>query len=320
MVDINEYCKYPIRFQHLPETTRTHFDYICDLKKNFNIDWKTQFSKLGLGIVNFPYNFVASIFTPEGLKMLSILTGINLTSKISLNLLLRGIAKGVGPEIMDEAIELAAERGALYVNNIILTTVLTSSVEEGSVAAIGLTITNAISTSLSEIETITIIIQTLGALIDAWDPEGYSNELNAETMEVINESFNSEFITRFLSTVTIAKDKYGNPIHLSGWPVEYHLDAMLAAKDSKKNQQSKFFEYIVEYLDSLEFNSDGHRIHHYNPNDTNKLITNTQFSKLATQLEMVINNKNTIVANWTKTHWFIVLAGVSIIVFLFLKK
>jgi hypothetical protein len=322
MVDLNKYCKYPLRYQNLPLETRTHYDHICSLKSSFGFDWKEQGSKLGLNLVNFPTNFILSIFTPEGLEMLSIFMGVNLTTKSSFNFLLRGISKGVGPEVMETASALALERGALYVNNSILTTVLTSAVEEGSVAAMGLAVTKAVTAALSQLEVVVIIVQTLGALIDAWDPEGFSNELDANAMDAINETFNSEFITRFLETVTIGKDKYGRPIHLSGWPVEYHLDAMLAAEDPNphKDQNIKMFQYIVEYLDSLEYNSDGQRILHADPNDDTELIDASMFPKLSNQLVMTISDKNTVVANWVKTHWFIILLGVGILVFLLLRR
>lgn len=322
MVDINRYCKYPIRYQLLPQDTRTYYDHICSLKSSFDSNWKNQASKLGLSLLNFPVNFISSIFTPEGLEMLSIFMGVNLTSKSSLNFLLRGIAKGVGPEVMETAGAMALERGALYVNNSILTTVLTSAVEEGSVAALGLAITEAVTAAISELEVVLIIVQTLGALIDAWDPEGYSNEFDADAMDAINETFNSEFITRFLETATISKDKYGRPIHLIGWPIEYHLDAMLAADDSqpRKDQNVKMFEYIVEYLDSLKYNSDEQLILHINPNDKTELIDDSVFPKLSNQLVMTISGQNTVVVNWVKTHWFIILLGVGILVFLLLRR
>ena len=318
MVNLYEYCKHPFRFQQLPVETRTYYDHICRLKESFNS--KTQISKVGQGLTNLPNVLVSSILSPEGLEMLSIFMGVNLTTKVSLNLILRGIAKGVGPRVMEAASVAAVERGALYVNSCVLTTALTSAVEEGSAAAVGLAILDAVSVSLSEIEVVVMIVQTLGTLIDAWDPEGYSEELTSESMSAINDAFNSDFITRFLSTTTIAKDKYGKPIHLSGWPVEYHLDAMLAAGDSTppQDQKLKLFGYIVEYLDSLEYNSDGQRIAR-DPNDVAPLIDESDFLDFANRIEITLSGQNTVVAKWIRTHWIIVLLGVGLLTFLLLR-
>jgi hypothetical protein len=189
MVDFNKYCKHPVRFQNLPEETRTHYDHICDLKKSIGWNWKTQTSKIGLGIVNIPFNFIMSTLTPEGLEILSIFMGVNLTTKASLNFILKSIAKGVGPEVMEAAGVLAAERGALYINNSILTTVLTSAIEEGSVAAIEFSIIEAVNTALSELEVVVMIVQTLGALIDAWDPRGYNNVMKRLTVNLLLDFF-----------------------------------------------------------------------------------------------------------------------------------
>ena len=316
------YCKYPMRYQTLPSELKKRYSYICELKSSYTTDWKEQGAKWGENLTNIPYNFIANMFTPEGLEMLSVFMDINLTSKTSLNFILRSIAKGVGPEVMEAANALALERGALYVNNTILTTVLTSAVEEGTVAAMALTITTTVSAALSGIEVIVIIVQILGILIDAWDPEGYANEFNADAMTAVNDSFNSEFITRFLETVTIGKDKYGRPIHLASWPVEYHLDAMLASEDPRprKEQNLKLFEYIVEYLDSIVYNSDGQRILHADPHDTSELIHPRVFPKMSSQLMQMLSGHNTLVARWTKTHWIIVLVGIGILLFLLLRK
>lgn len=301
-IDINDYCKNPINYTYLPPQTRKYYDHICQLRNTINKDWEEQLKKLGIAITSFPGEFIMSIFTPSGLEMMSIFMGIDLSSKLALNGILRGIARGVSADVMDLATELAAEEGALFVNNAILTTVLADSVEEGTLAATAFMITTTIAESISTIISIITIVQILGSIIDSWDPEGFGNELNAETLDIINREFDNEFISHFLSVVTVGNDRFGRPEHLTSWPVTYHIDSLLA--QSGKKNQTKLFDYVFEYLSALKFNSNGEPLF---PRQKGGELINPNLEKHADQISLLISNQNTVVAKWVRNNFLIII-------------
>lgn len=320
MSDISfyNYCKRPVDYQYLPESTRKYYDHICSLQNSIDSDWKKNAAEIGSAIAQLPQNIISNMFTPKGLEVLSIFMGIDLTSRAAMNGILRGIAKGVGPEIMEAAASLAKTQGALFVNNSILTSVLASAVEDGSAAEIALMSTRAISTGATVVTSIISIVQILGNIIDSWDPEGYSQELNSDTMQVINDKFNEEFIDHFLSSVSIGKDRFGHEQHYKQWPVEYNASTMLAAQAQHGDErQKKLFLYITEYLGALEYNSDGEAM--FPKQQGGELVNPAIFPELANSFELVVSNQNTVVLGWMKKHlvWIALISGVLLFLLIY---
>lgn len=317
-VSIDKYCADPQEYTNsLPQATKDYYNSICVAKSNISNSWKEQTEKLGLTIVEFPFTMLQSILSPEGLKLLSIFVGVDLTGKAALNGIYRTIASGIGPEVMEAATEMAAETGASFVNNAILTSVLANAIEEGTFAARAFMITSMIAEMASATMTILTIVQILGAIIDAWDPEGYGNELDADTLDIIVDGFNDQFMTTFLSDVTSGKDEFGRPTKYNVWPVEFYADYIIG--DAKKDvYDKKMFLYMTEYLQNLKVNSDGDAIAW--PTNT-ELIKPSVFDQYANQYSMIIADKNTIVANWVRKYWLILLtiAIIIVIILLFLK-
>jgi hypothetical protein len=312
MTDINKYCSNPLSFDFLPEETRKYFDHICELKATINTDWKKELEKLGIAVVEFPAQMIASILTPSGLEMLGIFLGIDLSSKVALNGILRGIARGVGPEVMEAASALAIEQGAWFMNNAIMTTVLTEAVEEGSLAALALSTTVAISEAISTAASVVGIVQILAAIVDAWDPEGYGQELNAETMEIVGDKFDAEFTSRFLGMVTVGNDKFGRPEHFARWPIEYNLDSVVG---SGGGTSKSTFEYVFEYLNALQYNSDGEPLF---PRPSGGSLMSDDFGVVADEFAVVVANKNTVVARWLRGHVVLVLVVVGLMLWFIL--
>jgi hypothetical protein len=251
--DIDKFCCDPESVQ-VDESTADYYRRLCAARQDASDYWDEQLSKFGEGLMNIPESFIMGILSPEGLEMLGLALGIDLSGKFALNAILRGIAKGVGSGVMDAAGVLAAKEGAIWANNVILTTVLAGAVKEGSLAAIAFRLTKMLSTAVSRVANILAVIQLLGMILDNWDPKGYNEELDAATIKHLVSEFNRVFQATFMNQVPIGSDEFGKPIYPDSWPIEYIVPI------EESESEDNLWLYIVEYLDHLKFNSDGYPI------------------------------------------------------------
>lgn len=309
-MDIDTYCKNPRTYKNLPRDTRKYYDRICSMKQHVSIGWKKEFERLGINLLQAPEKIISGMISPQGLEMLGVFMGIDLTGKLALNAILRGIARGIGQEVMEIAAQHATEQGALFINNAIISSIVASAVEEGTMAATAFAVTEAVSSAVSEVVSVVTIIQFLGMIIDMWDPLGYSNELNADTMDIIAREFDIAFANKFLELLTIGRDRFGRPIHFGQVPVEYRADSELM----KTQSQFKLYKYTFEYLDKLEYNSDGHAM--YPRLKTGTLLDNNVFLSFTDNIILTLSNKNTVVARWIRLHTFIVIIFIACVVWI----
>ena len=298
-MDIAEYCGNPKAYSNtINMQTQKYYDRICETRAKMSRNWSKEFSRFGSNLAEAPSKMISTILSPQGLEMLGIFTGVDLASKAALNGILRGIARGVSPSVMEIAAEQAVKEGAFFVNNAIIAAVIGSAVEEGTVSALAFSITETVSGALSTATTVAVIVQFLGMLIDMWDPLGYNEELNSDAMDVINSEFDVAFANKFLAVMTIGRDRYGRPIHFGQLPVEYRVDAELA--DNSLDYQKKIYQYTFEYLDQLEYNSDGHAM---KPRvKEGHLLDEKVFNDFAHSFVYTLSNQNVEVFRWTRTH------------------
>lgn len=310
--DVFTYCKdkNDISCSDLTDNTRQQFDVECklatDLSKGLKISGETAM------------NIIASMFTPEGLKMIGIFTGIDVTGEVFYNAVARCIARGLGKDVMERASQLAITEGEELITNAMLNTVITSAVKEGTIASIAFSGLKLIETVCSVIMFIQIIIQLLGAIIDAWDPNGYGEELDARSLEQFSNMFNDGFMRAFLSTASVGKDEFGRPIYFTQWPIEYYADNILNDELSSEDDENKIFEYCLFYWNHLKINSNGEVIKY---GDDKNLPSNDDFSRYARSFSLLISDKNTAVANWLYK-WLpivIFLLGLLIVLLIILK-
>lgn len=319
-MDITTYCKNPRLYTNLPSDTRKFYDGICKTRKSLSLSWDKQLKRFGIGIAEAPEKIISNILSPEGLEMLGIFTGVDLTSKAALNGILRGIARGVGPEVMELAAEQAVESGAFFINNVIITSVLSGAIEEGTAAAAAFSVTEAVASGVSSAASAIIIIQFLGLLVDLWDPSGYSQELNGETMDIINNEFDIAFANKFLEAMTVGRDRFGRPIHFGQLPIEYRMDAELIGSEEAENieYQKKLYQYTFEYLNNLEYNSDGHAM---KPRILGgELLDENIFQNFANSFWVILENQNTEVIKWSRNNVLILAISLGIILWLILRK
>jgi len=278
--EIDKFCCNPSSVQVSPETAN-YYRRICDARKAAKDQWDSLLDQFGSAIVSLPIDFVLGIFSPEGLEMIGLTLGIELGSKIALNAMLRSIAAGVGKEVLESASILAAKEGALWVNNMILTTVLTNAVKEGSLAALSFRLTNILSKTLGRLNGILAVVQLLSMVLDSWDPYGYGQELNAAAMKELEKQFNQAFRSAFVNQVAIGQDELGRPVYPTDWPIIFTVPT--------ESDGDKLWDYVVDYLSSLEYNSDGYKIE--KPPGGNLVFP--VWNKLAQDLFSVWNGGNT---------------------------
>lgn len=292
----NEYCLNPKVFQSLPLSSRTYYDKICRLRKKLKAE-QPNWTDSAQELTDEAENMIHSIISPHGLEILGLFMGISLTSKAALNGILRGIAKGIGPEVLALATQQAEKEGALFINNAILTTVLAAAVEEGTVSAMAFAITSAVASSTSVILSVVMIVQFLGVIVDMWDPEGYSHELNAETLQIITDEFDSLFVSKMLNTVAVGKDRYGRTVHYESWPIEFTLDHNLTESLTTMD----LFPHVFRYLRHLSYNSNGEKMFPRRK-DGSMIIAPHKFKTYSDSLAIALSDENTVVAKWFRNN------------------
>ena len=315
--DVFTYCKdkNDINCKCLADNTRQQFDFECALAHGLVKASEDVFKYSA----ETAMNIIASLFTPQGLKMLGIFTGIDVTGKVFYNAVARCIARGLGKDVLERASQLAIEAGSgELITNAMLNTVITSAVKEGTIASIAFSGLKLIETFCSTFMAIQFFIQLIGAIFDAWDPFGYGEELDARSLEQFSNMFNDGFMRTFLSTASVGKDEFGRPIYFTQWPIEYYADNILNDELSSDDDEGKIFGYCLTYWNNLKINSNGEEIKY---GDDKNLPSNDDFSRYARSFSLIISDNNTAVAKWLYK-WLpivIFLLGLLIVLLILLK-
>lgn len=316
-MSIDKYCKNPIEYKNLPQKTIKYYNNICDTRKQIDSDWNKLIKKAGATAEEIPVAMLNSIFSPQGLEMIGIFEGVKITSKVAINGLLRGIARGVGPEVMEAASALAAEEGAMYVNNAILQTVVGIAVQEAVEAEMAYrALTLAIDLG-TELLAGLAAVQMLSMIIDIWDPAGYSKELNADSLSTMVTSYNYAFASQYLNDDSSGYvDEFGNSEPANIWPVEFYADMDREFQQINKDKYNyKFWTYSVEYTKNLKINSNGELI--IWPKAGN-VLDNNWFTKFSKNYSIVLADKNTVVANFIDRYLIILMVIIVIIIIILL--
>lgn len=311
-----DYCENPSDFANLTDEQKKKFDEICksiEKGKGEKRGWNVL-KNLSISTAQLIPEMIAGIFTPEGMKMLGIFMGVELGGNIALNFMYRGIAKSIGPQVMQTAAELAAKENALIINNAILSSTLAKATEKTLISKAAFNLTRYIAQSLSKAVGIAMQIQFVGAVLDAWDPSGYNKVMNAKTINDFNKTYNQVFMNKFLQNNVIGFDANGNPVYDLSWPVQFYVDNIISSK-KEDYYSDKVLLYSLEYLNNLEFNSNGEKI---DRSLDKKLITVNDFRNALNPYAQMFANQNTVVAGWLEKYWpilFVILLIVLIILF-----
>jgi hypothetical protein len=319
MVEIDQYCKNPYEYSSsLPQETIDYYDSICEARSKIDTsspDWNA----LGDTFVNLPAEFIEGMLSPEGLALLSVFMGVDLASEVALNAMYRSIAKGIGEEVMVVASKLAIEEGTTlltvpFINNAIMCKVLTSAVEAGTTEALAFSFLKLVSAGASIAMSIFNILLILALILDSWDPAGYNQMLDADILDEIVRQFNTLFVMNTMPNIVVGNDEFGRPIYVSSWPFEYYADYTIA-NEKADEYDVKSFEYNIEYLSSLKYNSEGKLICYGKQQKT--LIDSPMVERAAAKFSMILADKNTVVSGWIYKYWpLLVVLFILIVLFL----
>lgn len=315
MVEIDQYCKNPYEYSSsLPQETVVYYDGLCEAKSKIDTsspDWNALKDAI---FKEIPVDFIQSILSPEGLALLSVFKGVDLAGEVALNAMYRSIAKGISKEVMTSASKLATEEGAEFINNAIMCNVLTSAVEAGTTEALAFSFLKLVSASASIVMSIFNILLILALILDTWDPAGYNQMLDADILDEIVRNYNILFVTNVLPTIVVGNDEFGRPIYASSWPFEYYADYTIA-NEKADEYDVKSFEYNIEYLSSLKYNSEGKLICYGKQQKT--LIDSPMVERAAAKFSMILADKNTVVSGWIYKYWpLLVVLFILIVLFL----
>lgn len=309
-INIDAYCLNPIQYQKtLLKSEIEYYDKICALRKQ--ISDKDQ--KI-IDIINLPVVMIQSMLSPEGLKMMGLFMGIDLVSKSAYKSLLNFLSKGLSQELIDEiAVRAGSEAGSL-VSSAIITSVVADSVVEASAASIAISVMSMAAEVIDVAAFLQIILMMIGMIIDTWDPCGFGQELDADSLDKLSDGVNTQFMIKFLEAVSVSTDSVGNTIQLNNWPLEYYADSLSDFQNFNSTQnQVNYWNYSIDYLKSLSVNSNGEKIVWPNVN----AIDNTEFKKIIKTVSISLANNNTYVTNFIDK-WWVILLGIIIIIILFI--
>jgi hypothetical protein len=323
-VPIDKYCKDPSAYTTLlPDYTRKYYDSICKAQNQLNKD-PSKGVQIGEAIASIPGNMVLSILTPKGLEMFGIFFGIQMTPKLIAGAILRVIAKGVGQPVLDFTAELAEEGGSFLASNVLMSKYITDAVEEGSSAAAAAAAIEMITDALDVVGVILFIVQMLTAILDAIDPGGFGEQLDAKSLqEEIVDPMNQQFTEILLQNFSSITDEQGTRVVVIQWPVEYYADRLISKEKGNPpqslcagtNQECSYdliqTKAMAEYLSSLRFNSDGQPLIWKKGGN---MLTESDIAKMADHIDYIFADQNVVVALWIKRWWIVILVVVVLLV------
>ena len=114
MCDLSQYCKDPtLCAVGLSDHIKDNWDTLCVRQKALEeqYSFKNISSEIGLAIVQLPYLMIEGFLSWENLKIIGIFLGAEYGSRVFYNVAARGIAKGLVPEAMVLANEMAIKEG-----------------------------------------------------------------------------------------------------------------------------------------------------------------------------------------------------------------
>jgi len=295
-----------------------------DLKKSWDEFCKSEGKKgtklgidAGLAIPNTVLNVVKGFFTPEGIKMLAEFIGVETVGKLTMNGMLRGIAQFSGTSAYKVAAEQATTEGAWVVNNAMLSSALAEGLEEATFARAAFNFSKFVGRSVGRLWNGLMIVQLLTAVVDVWDPAGYNQEISAEVLEKITNKCNDGFKDNILKGFIVGRDVNNNPIYERKWPVEFHLDNILASEFDKEEEQVERIKHSLEYVNNLKFNVYGEKIK--DKKDDVALLKPSDFKRATNEYLLMLSDNNTVFTNFLKKYWPVLLSLVILFIIILFK-
>ncbi len=319
-MNVFQYCKDPQRtlLQLTPAERKTlnlnKYNDICDVMNKANEDNKTKLrNEEILSVPEYITQLINSLTSPQGLKLTMADLAVDYSGKVFVQALYRGLARGVSSKLYQAATLEAANRASIHMSRAIVVSAVNSAVQSATVATVANATARAISVGSSVAGTAFAIVQVVGGVLDMIDYMGYSRQMNADTMDLMNDRFNEQFADTFLSSLRLRQDKFGVPIAYKGYPIEYRYNLDLMQSYPQEEMNLKVFLYSLEYLNNLKYNSIGQQI--LTSREIKSLPDQEAFNKTLKSAGKVFAytalNRNTVVLNWARTYWWVIILAVA---------
>jgi hypothetical protein len=334
-ISISDYCAHPEDYKNSPELnddTRKIYDEFCTMQKqaqNAGLpsgkDWGKDF---GYAVLQM----MVSMVTPPGIAIMSGVVGGPILMKAIKAWVGQWIKKGISEEGLKAAEEFISKGGEKYIANSCLmaddflqnTAFLSVDVAEvAGVEAGGRLATvyvfraaELLGEFVSYVGIVMMVLQVIGMIFDSWDPCKLDTQLTADILDSYCQQFDGAFRASVLAVVGGVKDSYGRVSVPGNWPVEYYAEEGILQNKKEDYYGPIRTRFMMEYLGTLEINSDGLPIDH--SDDASSLITSSHLSEASQRMLAVFGDSNTVVENWIYKWWPVVLGILIILIVIFL--
>lgn len=333
----DEYCKHPEDYQNaswLDNQTRAYWDQYCQLQKQAASQGSGGYDRQGLAqaIPSALLNFVSMFFEPSNLAILSIIKGGPIGYKAIKSI----IGKATKLSLTDAEQKLAAEAieaggDAYLVNSGTLFSKIFGDIvyldleiaEKAGYSAGKMAIAELLDSAemlgieflaaASEIMDALLVLQLMGMVFDAWDPCKLNVMLTGKMLKEFSDNFNNQFRRSVLASVASTVDSYGHISYSTNWPVEYYAEQGALTPFKNDVYEPIRQKLYLQYLCSLQYNSNGEPIYHGRKGE-GRALTNNDLSAMQTSLLKLFGNSNTVAENWILKWWPMLLGIVILIV------
>lgn len=248
-------------------------------------------------VANLPQALMAMLTEPMTYELIAMDLGVHLTADIMRGALANAIASVAEDEIINASLEASGRLGSMFVNSQLLTAIIERTIQKELVSSVTATLFKVMAESVDDLMALITMLQILGVFLDVIDPDGYNKMLDAEMLETIRVTFDSQLSGSILEGLYL-------------WPIEYRLDYLLQATTDSDTYTKNSLAYTQEYLLALKVNSEGQKID-WNPAG----VMPYKYDDLGKILSK-LSNGNVNVAQWIRTHpGFVVSLFLFIVIF-----
>jgi hypothetical protein len=331
-----EYCKKPEDFKNNPSitpTTRKYWDQYCkaiDDLSSIKCPESKGFGNVAPGVLE---GMGLGLLSPEGLKMISMMVG----GEWAIGKLQKAIQAGFAKYGLTKA-EREMAKGLVKqgFKKAVLNDAIVSSKLFKSMAYVDIQVAkaggyyagrasmfrivrfmNAFFKALTYIDLVSSVIQFVSIAFDAWDPCKLNQKMSASMLNDMTNTFNDTFRDACIGEVggSVFTNAYGEKSYLSKWPVPFYAEETALVTQRKDYYDTLHDQLIMRYLNSLQFNSDGDPIYHY---EGGHLITDDELKGIGLNLVRLLGSGNTVVENWFYKWWPIPVGALIFLIVVFI--
>ena len=348
-----EWCNNPTEYkkgsEQLSQITIDFWTLQCDSIKALNSSISHLHDPLGLAkaagkdIGVAALKLIESMLSPEGLAMMGGIIGVNFAVQKVFNSMVKdGLAQYFKKSLLENGIGLVDDgivRFAAANSGTILSGILrfgiSEVVDDGVLKGILTGVFYGVSGLLKGLSFISeeilpvvgeimMSLQFLGMVFDQWDPCNLNAQLDSNTINIMNTTYDRVFRQTMLGSLESLTDGWGNIYYRDIWPIEMYAENGFLAQETGPDDlyDNLTATLCAVYLENLVFNSNGERI--CIPVGGSSL-TGFDLFTIDQNLSRAFANNNQVVANWIQRYWpiiltFIVILFALLLLFIFRKS